>query len=85
NTKANQRRERHEPISHRGGATVLKQLVIDCSMSNGDGLEKSRHPVEKRGPGFCNSMKVLDSGWSLFPPRGAGAGMTKKGLFGLFT
>ena len=28
-----------------------------------DNLVKSRHPVEKRGPAFCNSMKTLDSGF----------------------
>jgi hypothetical protein len=28
-----------------------------------DGLVKSRHPVEKRGPGVCNSLGTLHSGF----------------------
>ncbi|MCJ7596880.1 MAG: hypothetical protein MUO52_19130, partial [Desulfobacterales bacterium] len=50
-----------------------------------DGLVKSRTPLKNGVQVFCNSTEVLDSGWSLFPPRGAGAGMRKKGLLGLFS
>ena len=48
-----------------------------------DGPVKSRHPVAKRGLGFCNSIKTLDSGRRPRIPRGFRRN-DKKRAFGAF-
>jgi hypothetical protein len=47
---------------HRFGSCPC-EMHFGTGQANLDELVKSRHPVEKRGPAFCNSMKTLDSGF----------------------